>query len=53
MVMVEGTAAELTITQPREVALYGRAFDTLAGQSRTGKDARALIGKALAARQQS
>ncbi|WP_245721936.1 DUF5753 domain-containing protein [Nocardia crassostreae] len=47
MVMVEGTAAELTITQPREVALYGRAFDTLARQAVTGKAARELIMNAL------
>lgn len=50
MVMVEGTAAELTITQPREVAIYGRAFDTLAGQSVTGDAARALIRKAVESR---
>ncbi|GAA5053925.1 helix-turn-helix domain-containing protein [Nocardia callitridis] len=50
MVMVEGTAAELTITQPREIALYGRAFDTLAGQSVTGEAARGLIRRALEAR---
>ncbi|WP_433522016.1 helix-turn-helix domain-containing protein [Nocardia pseudovaccinii] len=47
MVMVESTAAELTITQPREVAMYARAFDTLACQSVTGDAARSLIGKAL------
>ncbi|WP_062993296.1 helix-turn-helix domain-containing protein [Nocardia anaemiae] len=47
MVMVESTAAELTITQPREVAIYGRAFDVLAGQSVTGETARELIRRAL------
>ncbi|MGY4103039.1 helix-turn-helix domain-containing protein [Nocardia sp. R16R-3T] len=47
MVMVESTAAELTITQPREVAIYGRAFDVLAGQSVTGEAARELIRAAL------
>ncbi|SUA75173.1 Helix-turn-helix [Nocardia otitidiscaviarum] len=46
LVMVEGTAAELTITQPREIAIYGRAFNILASQSVTGKTARALIYKA-------
>lgn len=50
LVMVEGTSAELTITQPREIATYGRAFDLLANQSKTGDDARALIHKALATR---
>ncbi|WP_063060782.1 helix-turn-helix domain-containing protein [Nocardia sienata] len=46
LVMVEGTAAELTITQPREIDVYGRAFDALAGQSVTGEAARGLIHKA-------
>ncbi|WP_282776617.1 MULTISPECIES: DUF5753 domain-containing protein [unclassified Nocardia] len=50
MVMVEGTAAELTITQPREVSIYGRAFDMLASQSVTGEPARAIIRKALGIR---
>lgn len=43
LVMVEGTAAELTISRPQEVAVYGRAFDLLAGQSVTGQRARELI----------
>ncbi|MEV0251460.1 helix-turn-helix transcriptional regulator [Nocardia sp. NPDC050712] len=47
MVKVEGHTAGLTITQPREIALYGRAFDTLASQSATGNAARALIRTAL------
>ncbi|MFI1240483.1 helix-turn-helix domain-containing protein [Nocardia salmonicida] len=47
MVMVENTSAELTITQPREVALYGRAFGILASQSVTGSAARELIAAAL------
>ncbi|MFI6865297.1 helix-turn-helix domain-containing protein [Nocardia sp. NPDC050406] len=47
LAIVEGTAAELTITQPREVAVYGRAFDILAKQSVTGDAARALIRAAL------
>ncbi|WP_107657786.1 helix-turn-helix domain-containing protein [Nocardia suismassiliense] len=47
MVMVEGTAAELTITQPRELAIYGRAFDTLAKQAVTADKARALIMSAI------
>ncbi|MFE9583075.1 helix-turn-helix domain-containing protein [Nocardia sp. NPDC006044] len=52
LVMVEGTAAELSITQPREIAIYGRAFDILAKQSITGKQARALIDTALKRRQE-
>lgn len=50
LVKVEGHAAELTITQPREVTLYGRAFDMLADQSVTGSAARELIRKALESR---
>lgn len=50
MVKVEGHTAEITITQPREVALYGRAFDVLAEQSVTGHAARELISNAIARR---
>lgn len=49
-VMVETVTAELTITQPREIAQYGRAFDILAGQSLTGDDTRTLIRKAIESR---
>lgn len=47
MVMVEGITAELTITQPREIAIYGRTFEILAGRSVTGEAARGLIRAAL------
>lgn len=40
---VETITAELTVTQPREVATYGRTFDMLAELSVTGDIARALI----------
>ncbi|WP_306361493.1 helix-turn-helix transcriptional regulator [Nocardia sp. CC227C] len=50
LVTVESITAELSITQPRELALYGRAFDTLARRSVTGDEARGLIRKAIAAR---
>ncbi|MGN2640047.1 helix-turn-helix domain-containing protein [Nocardia takedensis] len=50
MALVEGISAELTVTQPRELALYGRAFDTLAARSVTGEKARALIRSALESR---
>ncbi|WP_067854385.1 helix-turn-helix domain-containing protein [Nocardia shimofusensis] len=53
LVMVEGTAAELTITQPREIAVYGRAFDLLARQAVTGKRARELIGRIVRDRSRS
>jgi hypothetical protein len=46
-VMVETTAAELTITQPREVVLYTRTFDVLASHAATGDAARVLIRRAL------
>ncbi|MCM6773394.1 helix-turn-helix transcriptional regulator [Nocardia sp. CDC159] len=49
-VMVENVTAELTITQPREIALYGRAFDILVKQSVTGAGARELIRKAAESR---
>lgn len=51
LVTEEGSTAKLTVTQPREIALYGRAFDTLAGQSVTGEQARELIRRALQSRQ--
>ncbi|MGQ4597362.1 Scr1 family TA system antitoxin-like transcriptional regulator [Nocardia sp. R6R-6] len=47
MVLVEAITAELKITQPREIALYARAFEILAAQSVTGKAARALVAAAL------
>nr|WP_246461739.1 helix-turn-helix transcriptional regulator [Nocardia transvalensis] len=47
MVMVETATAEMTVTQPREIAQYGRAFDVLVGQSLTGDRARGLIQRAL------
>ncbi|MEV0361346.1 helix-turn-helix domain-containing protein [Nocardia fusca] len=50
LVTEEGSTASLTITQPREIALYGRAFDVLAGQAVTGRDARELITAAIARR---
>jgi transcriptional regulator with XRE-family HTH domain len=52
-VMVETVTAELTVTQPREITQYGRAFDVLAGQSVTGEKARELICRALEARRQA
>ncbi len=50
LVKVEGHSAQLSITQPREIALYGRAFDIFASQSQTGDSARSLIMKAIAVR---
>ncbi|WP_253788819.1 hypothetical protein [Nocardia amikacinitolerans] len=47
MVLVEAITGELKITQPREIALYARPFETLASQAVTGKASRALVGAAL------
>lgn len=46
LVKVEGHSAGIQVTQPGEIALYGRAFDLLAGQSVTGDQARGLIRRA-------
>lgn len=43
MTTVETVTAELTITQPREIAVYGQTFDLLAELSVTGDAARTLI----------
>lgn len=48
MVMVETYSAELTITQPRELALYAKAFALLHRSAVYGQPARDLIGQALA-----
>lgn len=49
MVQVETISAELTITQPSEIALYEKAFHRLKDQAIHGQDARAMIGAAMAA----
>ncbi|MCI0688676.1 MAG: helix-turn-helix transcriptional regulator [Sporichthyaceae bacterium] len=48
LVRVETYTAELTITQPREVGLYLKAFQGLADSAVHGQEARALITRALA-----
>ncbi|PSL01595.1 helix-turn-helix protein [Haloactinopolyspora alba] len=47
LVHVETISAELTISQPREIALYSRAFDELAKQAVVGEPARQLVTSAL------
>lgn len=47
MVQAETVSAELTVTQPQEIALYARRFTLLAQCAVTGPDARALIQHAL------
>jgi hypothetical protein len=49
-VLVETITAELTITQPREIALYDKTFQTLANQAAIGNKARELIRRALESR---
>ncbi|MBF6296380.1 helix-turn-helix transcriptional regulator [Nocardia amamiensis] len=46
-VQVETATAELSIVQPRETALYEKAFQILAAQAVKGESARNLIRKAL------
>ena len=47
MVQVEAISAELTITQPREVVLYAKAFQEISKLAVYGKRARGLIAHAL------
>ena len=46
-VQVEGVSGGLEITQPREVAVYVRAFGLLQQSSMYGQSARELVHKAL------
>jgi hypothetical protein len=48
MVRVETYAAELTVTQPREIGLYEKAFKALARTAVYGPAARVLITEILA-----
>ncbi|BCY14153.1 helix-turn-helix transcriptional regulator [Actinoplanes sp. L3-i22] len=47
LVHVEGVSAELTVTQPREIMMYARAFSILAGQAAYGAHARGIIMEEL------
>jgi transcriptional regulator with XRE-family HTH domain len=47
LVQVETISAELTVTQPREVALYAKAFSRLQESAVYGRTARELIVQAL------
>jgi transcriptional regulator with XRE-family HTH domain len=47
LVLVETIAAELSITQPREITLYDMTFQALTKQAVYGQDARAMISGAL------
>jgi transcriptional regulator with XRE-family HTH domain len=49
MVHVETISAELTISQPREIALYAKAFQELSKMATYGRDAKDLVAAALSA----
>ncbi|MGK5730100.1 helix-turn-helix domain-containing protein [Streptomyces sp. URMC 124] len=48
LVLVETYSAEFSVTQPREIALYAKAFDMLKRSAVYGERAKALITRALA-----
>jgi hypothetical protein len=48
VVHVENVSAEVAVTQPREIALYAKAFGELAQQAAYGQPARKMIETALA-----
>jgi hypothetical protein len=48
-VQAELVSAQVTVTQPREIALYARAFEHLSNLAVYGKAARALIAEAITA----
>jgi hypothetical protein len=47
MVQAETVSAELTVTQPQEIALYVRRFALLRHSAVSGREARAFIHRAL------
>jgi len=47
LVMVETYSAELTITQPREISVYAKAFSRLSDTAVHGQQARTLIRQAI------
>ncbi|RZU52642.1 transcriptional regulator with XRE-family HTH domain [Krasilnikovia cinnamomea] len=48
LVQIETMSAGLEVTQPREIAIYGRAFALLQASAVFGRPARDLIGRAIA-----
>jgi hypothetical protein len=46
-VRVETVSASLTITHPRDIALYSRVFELLQQSAVRGREARQLISRAL------
>jgi hypothetical protein len=50
LVNVETISAELSVTQPREIALYPKVFQELSTLATYGQEARSLIRAAMAER---
>jgi hypothetical protein len=50
VVHVENVSAEVAVTQPREIALYAKAFGELTTQAVYGQPARKMIETALGER---
>ncbi|WP_422770562.1 Scr1 family TA system antitoxin-like transcriptional regulator [Plantactinospora sp. WMMC1484] len=48
MVQIETMSAGLEVTQPREIAVYSRAFALLQASAVVGKPAREVIARAMA-----
>jgi transcriptional regulator with XRE-family HTH domain len=48
VVQLETYSAAITVTQPREIAMYAKVFEHYSGRSRYGEQARDLIGQAIA-----
>lgn len=46
-VLIETISAEIKLTQPRDIAVYAKAFERLASSAVYGRDARSLITSAL------
>ena len=48
VVQLETYSAAITVTQPREIAMYAKVFEHYSGRARYGEQARDLISQALA-----
>jgi transcriptional regulator with XRE-family HTH domain len=46
-VLIETVSAEIKLTQPREIAVYAKAFDLFASSAVYGREARGLIAQTL------
>ena len=48
VVQLETYSAAITVTQPREIAMYAKVFEHYSGRARYGQEARDLISEAIA-----